>query len=101
MPHKLLQSVENAAKLGEQLLEELNEIPEITGIRGTGLMIGIDLDREAGPVRSELVKKYHMFTGSAAGKNTIRLLPPLNIGWNQLNSFLSALKEILSQSPSS
>jgi len=64
-------------------------------------MVGIDLDSEAGPVRSELVKKYHMFTGSAAGKNTIRLLPPLNIEGNQLNSFISALKEILSQSPSS
>ncbi|MDR7128356.1 acetylornithine aminotransferase [Algoriphagus sp. 4150] len=93
--------LKNAEKLGDKLLEELKEIPEITAIRGTGLMIGIDLDREAGPVRSELVKKYHMFTGSAAGKNTIRLLPPLNIEWNQLNSFLSALKEILSQSPSS
>lgn len=92
---------DNAAKLGEKLLEELKGISGITAIRGIGLMIGIDLDRESGPVRSELVKKYHMFTGSAAGKNTIRLLPPLNIEWNQLNSFLSALKEILSQSPSS
>ncbi|WP_057936419.1 aspartate aminotransferase family protein [Algoriphagus resistens] len=93
--------IKNAAKLGEKLLQELKGISGITAIRGTGLMIGIDLDRESGPVRSELVKKYHMFTGSAAGKNTIRLLPPLNIEWNQLNSFLSALKEILSQSPSS
>ncbi|WP_339754808.1 aspartate aminotransferase family protein [Algoriphagus aquimarinus] len=93
--------LENATKLGEKLLAELKEVPGITAIRGTGLIIGIDLDREAGPVRSELVKKYHMFTGSAAGKNTIRLLPPLNIEWNQLNSFLTALKEILSQSPSS
>lgn len=93
--------LENAKNLGEKLLQELKLIPGITAVRGTGLMIGIDLDREAGPVRSELVKKYHMFTGSAAGKNTIRLLPPLNIEWNQLNSFISALKEILSQPPSS
>ncbi|PZX56895.1 acetylornithine aminotransferase [Algoriphagus ratkowskyi] len=93
--------LDNATILGEKLLTELKEIPGITNIRGTGLMIGIDLDREAGPVRTELVNKYHMFTGSAAGKNTIRLLPPLNIEWIQLNSFLTALKEILSQSPSS
>lgn len=92
--------LENATKLGAKLLEELAGISGITAIRGKGLMIGIDLDRDAGPVRSELVKKYHMFTGSAAGKNTIRLLPPLNIGWNQLNSFLTALKEILSKSRS-
>ncbi|WP_425638947.1 aspartate aminotransferase family protein [Algoriphagus yeomjeoni] len=87
--------MEKASILGERLLQELKNIPGITEVRGQGLMIGIDLDREAGPVRTELVKKYHLFTGSAAGKNTIRLLPPLNIEWNQLNSFLTALKEIL------
>ncbi|AMQ56989.1 aspartate aminotransferase family protein [Algoriphagus sanaruensis] len=85
-----------ALELGDRLIEELKNIPGITDIRGKGLMIGIDLDRDAGPVRSELVKKYHMFTGSAAGKQTIRLLPPLSVEWNQLNSFLVALKEILS-----
>lgn len=85
-----------ALELGDRLMEELKSIPGITDIRGKGLMIGIDLDRDAGPVRSELVKKYHMFTGSAAGKQTIRLLPPLSVEWNQLNSFLTALKEILS-----
>lgn len=85
-----------ALELGDRLIEELKTIPGIIDVRGKGLMIGIDLDRDAGPVRNELVKKYHMFTGSAAGKQTIRLLPPLSVEWNQLNSFLTALKEILS-----
>jgi acetylornithine/N-succinyldiaminopimelate aminotransferase len=86
-----------ALELGEKLIRELKEIPGILDIRGKGLMIGIDLDRDAGPVRSELVKKYKQFTGSASAKQTIRLLPPLSVEWNQLNSFLVALKEILSQ----
>lgn len=85
-----------ALELGEKLIEELKQIPGITDVRGKGLMIGIDLDRDAGPVRSELVKKYHIFTGSAAKKQTIRLLPPLSVEWNQLNSFLIALRETLS-----
>lgn len=84
-----------ALELGERLIEELKTIPGIIDVRGKGLMVGIDLDRDAGPVRNELVKKYHMFTGSAAGKQTIRLLPPLSVEWNQLNSFLTALREIL------
>lgn len=84
-----------ALELGDRLIEELKTIQGIIEVRGKGLMIGIDLDRDAGPVRNELVKKYHMFTGSAAGKQTIRLLPPLSVEWNQLNSFLTALKEIL------
>jgi acetylornithine/N-succinyldiaminopimelate aminotransferase len=85
-----------ALELGNRLMAELKEIPGILEVRGKGLMIGIDLDRDAGPVRTELVKKYHIFTGSAAKKQTIRLLPPLSIEWNQLNSFLVALREILS-----
>ncbi|MDF2157981.1 aminotransferase class III-fold pyridoxal phosphate-dependent enzyme [Algoriphagus sp. CAU 1675] len=90
---------ENALALGEKLMEELKKIQGVVEVRGKGLMIGVDLDRDAGPVRSELVNKYHIFTGSSAGKQTIRLLPPLNIEWNQLNSFISSLKEILSKSP--
>lgn len=85
-----------ALELGEKLIEELRKIPGVAEVRGKGLMIGVDLDRDAGPVRSELVKKYHIFSGSAAKKQTIRLLPPLSIEWNQLNSFVVALKEILS-----
>lgn len=89
--------ITNSQELGEKMIAELKTIPGVKEVRGTGLMIGIDLDREAGPVRSELVNKYKIFTGSASKKETIRLLPPLSIEWNQLNSFLVALKEILSK----
>ncbi len=84
-----------ANELGEKVIAELKAIPGVIEVRGKGLMIGIDLDRDAGPVRSELVKKYKQFTGSASAKQTIRLLPPLSVEWNELNSFLVALKEIL------
>jgi acetylornithine/N-succinyldiaminopimelate aminotransferase len=87
--------MEHASKMGEFLIQELSQIKGIREIRGKGLMIGIDLDQEAGAVRSELVKKYRIFTGSAAGKHTIRLLPPLNIKMNELSSFLDSLKKIL------
>lgn len=85
----------HAQQMGDFLITELNKIPGIKEVRGKGLMIGIDLEREAGPVRSELVNKYRIFTGSSAGKHTIRLLPPLNIEMNQLSSFLDSLKKIL------
>ena len=87
---------QNALDLGERLMAELKDIPGVIDVRGKGLMIGLDLDRDAGPVRTLLVDKYQLFTGSAAGKTTIRLLPPLSVEWNQLHSFVVALKEILS-----
>jgi acetylornithine aminotransferase len=88
--------MKHALKMGEFLINELKNTPGVTEVRGKGLMIGIDLDREAGPVRSELVKKFKIFTGSSAGKHTIRLLPPLNIEMKELSSFLDSLKKILS-----
>jgi acetylornithine aminotransferase len=86
---------EKALELGERLMAELRTIPGVVAVRGKGLMIGLDLNQDAGPIRSLLVSKYKMFTGSAAGKETIRLLPPLSVEWNQLHSFVTALKEVL------
>ncbi len=86
---------QKALELGERLMAELRTIPGVVAVRGKGLMIGLDLNQDAGPIRSLLVSKYKMFTGSAAGKETIRLLPPLSVDWNQLHSFVIALKEVL------
>lgn len=85
----------HAEKMGDFLITDLKKIPGVTEVRGKGLMIGVDLDRDAAPVRSELVSKYKIFTGSSAGKQTIRLLPPLNIGIKELSSFIDSLKKIL------
>jgi acetylornithine aminotransferase len=87
---------ENAQRAGDYLMHNLAMIAGITEVRGKGLMVGIDLEKEAAPIRSELVSKYRIFTGSSAGKHTIRLLPPLNIEIIQLSSFLDSLKMILS-----
>lgn len=87
--------LKHAEEMGTFLLTALAKLHGVKEVRGKGLMIGVDLDREAGPVRSELVMKYKIFTGSSAGKHTIRLLPPLNIKINQLTSFLNSLKKIL------
>ena len=86
---------ERALELGERLMIELQDIPGVVAVRGKGLMIGLDVNQDAGPIRSQLVTKYKIFTGSAAKKETIRLLPPLNVEWNQLHSFVVALKELL------
>lgn len=87
--------MENALLQGNWVMEELSKIECVTDIRGKGLMVGIDLDREAGPVRTELVHKFRIFTGSAAGKNTIRLLPPLTIDTKALHLFIESLQAVL------
>jgi acetylornithine/N-succinyldiaminopimelate aminotransferase len=85
----------NALLLGEKLIAALKSVPGVKDVRGKGLMVGIDLDRDAAPVRNDLVSRYKIFTGSAATKGTIRILPPLSIQWNQLHSFVDALTQAL------
>lgn len=85
----------NAKELGSRLMEELSELEMVTDVRGQGLMIGIDFEIEASVIRNALLKKHHIFTGSATNKNTLRLLPPLNIGIEQIDLFLNSLTQVV------
>jgi acetylornithine aminotransferase len=91
------QLMQNAAQIGTYLLQELKGFDRINEVRGKGLMIGIDLPEELNQVKKDLLFKNHIFTGEAK-PNVIRLLPALNIGRNEADRFLEALKERLNQS---
>lgn len=86
--------VENAAKVGSYLLEELNKLkatnPHIVDVRGEGLMIGIVYDEPIKDFRNKLVHEKHMFTG-AASTNILRLLPPLSLSMEEAKLALSYL----------
>ena len=86
---------QNAMQLGKKLIEKLNAMEGVTQVRGRGLMIGLDLEGEAAPVRTSLIKKYRIFTGNAANKHTIRILPPLNISEAAIDYFLESLEKAL------
>jgi acetylornithine/N-succinyldiaminopimelate aminotransferase len=86
------QLMANAAKLGAYLEEELKSIPEVKEVRGKGLMIGAEFGFDVAALRKALIFNHGIFTGSASNKNTIRLLPPLNITQAELDQFLEALK---------
>lgn len=87
--------VENAAKVGSFLLDELNKLkatnPHIMDVRGEGLMIGIEYDEPIKDFRNKLVHEKHMFTG-AASTNILRLLPPLSLSIEEAKLALSYLR---------
>lgn len=89
--------LDRADELGKKLMQKLATIPQLTDVRGKGLMVGLDLDREAAPVRSELLTQHRIFTGSSSNKQTIRILPPLSVDWNPLNSFSEVLQSVLNR----
>lgn len=86
--------VDNAASVGEYLLDELKKLPQIKDARGRGLMIGIEFDYPVKELRNRLIYDEHVFTG-ASGTNVIRLLPPLCLSMDEADEFLRRFKKLL------
>ena len=86
--------IDNAAKVGAYLLEELHKHPGIKEIRGRGLMIGIEFEESIKEVRSKLLFEEKVFTG-VAGTHTIRLLPPLCLTMDEAKEFIRRFKKVL------
>lgn len=87
--------VENAARVGEQLIEKLKAIPALKEVRGRGLMIGIEIDGSGSEFRRKLLFEERVFTGGA-GASTVRLLPALSLTEALADEFLTRFKKLLS-----
>ncbi len=87
--------VEKSKILGDYFLQELRRIEsdKIREIRGLGLMLGIELKEKAGPYVQKLMEKGVI--ALLAGATVIRLLPPLVITKEEINTVVGALKDIL------
>jgi acetylornithine/N-succinyldiaminopimelate aminotransferase len=87
--------MQNAAQLGSHLIHELQELPGVKEVRGQGLMIGVELEFPCAAIRKQLLQEHCIFTGASSDKNTLRLLPPLNIGMHEVGMFLKAFESIV------
>jgi len=87
--------VESAQTLGEYFLRQLRGIKsgKIREVRGLGLMLGIELKEKAGPHVQALMEKGVIVL--LAGATVIRLLPPLVITREEIDTVVKALREIL------
>ena len=90
--------IENAQKMGQYILDYLEEIPKknIKEIRGKGLLIGVELKHELGGARrfaevlrdkGILVKETHV--------HILRLAPPLIIDKETVDWMLPILRDVL------
>ncbi|MBB6610201.1 aminotransferase class III-fold pyridoxal phosphate-dependent enzyme [Pontibacter sp. Tf4] len=89
------QLLDNATRMGQRLMQELQALPGVREVRGQGLMIGVELEESCAPIRKELLEKHRIFTGSSSDKNTLRLLPPLTISAREVEAFVSAFEAIV------
>ena len=83
--------LEAAKEKGQWLVDTIKSrqsaYPEIKEIRGKGLMIGVELNREAKPVVLKMME--HKVLGNATADTVVRWVPPLNIPQEDLEAALN------------
>lgn len=87
--------IAHAKELGSYLMDAISRMPAVKAVRGMGLMIGIELDGPCAPVRQRLLDTHQVFTGASSNKNTLRILPALNLHKRDADTFLSTLSYVL------
>jgi acetylornithine/LysW-gamma-L-lysine aminotransferase len=92
--------VAKAKTMGAYFLKELMAIqsPKVREVRGLGLMIGIELKEKAGRYVQQLMERGVIVL--LAGATVIRLLPPLVITKEEIDTVVNAFKEVLGRSKS-
>ena len=87
--------MQNAQYMEIYFREKAKEVPQILQLKGRGLMLGLAFDFPVAELRKELLFKHKIFTGSSKNPNLIRILPPLTIKKEHIDTFFNALKQEL------
>ncbi len=89
--------IDNAARVGGFLIEELRRIAQscdrIVEVRGLGMIIGVVLKNDARPVVDACLKDKLLVNATAG--NVLRLLPPLNLTREEAGQGLAIIKRAL------
>ncbi len=88
--------IEKAKQRGMYLKNLLAKIDGVTEIRGRGLMIGFEVEPHLKDLKKVLLSDFNIFTGEAK-PNVIRLLPALTIQRKQMDEFLEAMQEAITE----
>ncbi len=87
--------MQNAKELEVYFREQAKDVSEIVNLKGRGLMLGLEFEFPVSELRKKLLFQHKIFTGSSKNPNLIRILPPLTIRKEHIDSLFKALKNIL------
>lgn len=88
-----LAGVRERGRYLEELLGRLVDCPAVLAVRGVGLMWGVELAGSASRVVKEAFENRLLVT--TAGKNVVRLLPPLTIREQELERGVDVLVQLM------
>lgn len=87
--------MEKAVMHHEILLTEIALIPGVKEVRGAGLLIGIELDKNNASVIAQSMMDAGVLV-NAANPTTIRIAPALTVSPAQIKKFITFLRKVLS-----
>ena len=86
----------HAASVGAYLASRLEELPQVTEVRGAGLMRGCDLVEKAGDAHDVVARLMaEGVIANATGARTLRFLPPLICEREDVDVLIAALQRVL------
>jgi len=89
--------LDNCREMGKYLKGKLREFQKrydfIKEVRGFGLIIGMELNREGAPIVTALMEKGFLI--NCAQEKVLRFLPPLIVGKEEVDLLVESLNEIL------
>jgi acetylornithine aminotransferase len=91
--------IENAKTIGDYFIAEfkakLEGVEKVKEIRGYGLMIGIELDKDCSELVAAASEQGLLI--NVTSRNTIRLLPPLIINKEQADKVIQIVSDLIKQ----
>jgi len=78
---------------GAQLAAGLEALPAVRSVRGRGLLVGAELDRQAGPVVDACRDEGLLVL--SAGPDVLRLTPPLVVNADEVTQALETIERVL------
>ena len=85
----------NVRAVETYLRKRLEEVAEVTAVRGRGFLLGLEFHDKAAPIHKALLDRK-IITGTSSDARVLRLLPPLCLKNADIDLFVAKLKEAVS-----
>jgi len=87
--------MQNAKEMSAYFIKKAKTISQLKQLKGRGLMLGLEFNFPVAELRKKLLFDHFLFTGSSKNPNLIRILPPLTIQTDHIDTFFNALSKEL------
>lgn len=83
----------NVKTVEAYLRERLREVEQVVAVRGLGFLLGIEFADKAAPIHKALLDQK-IITGTSSDPKVLRLLPPLCLGVEEVDLFVTQITRI-------